>query len=127
MSRTINVMSNHISLDTKNNDTNRVHATISELFPEVERIVLFVAFEEADQDSDPNYQQIIFTADTEAIFRLDCSRDECAGGGFDFTPVVAEMVKNGDSRVHGKLACEGTLGSGGDRCALKAEYRIIVD
>ncbi len=117
-------MSEHTGLD---NDTNRAHATISELYPDVGRITLFVAIEEADAESEPNYQQIIFTAGTEAIFRLDCSRDDCAGGGFDFTPIVDEMVKNGESRVHGKLACEGTLGAVGDRCGLKAEYRIIVD
>jgi hypothetical protein len=102
-------------------------ATISELYPDVGRITLFVAFEEADSESEPNYQQIIFTAQTEAIFRLDCSREECVGGGFDFAPVVDEMVRNKESRVHGKLACEGTLGSGGHRCSLQAEYRIIVD
>jgi len=103
------------------------HASISELYPDVGRIVLFVAFEEADSESEPNYQQIIFTADTEAMFKLDCSRDECAGGGFDFAPVVAEMMRNKESRIHGKLACAGTRGSGGDHCSLKAEYRIIVD
>jgi hypothetical protein len=104
-----------------------VHASISELYPDVERIVLFVAFEEADSESEPNYQQIIFTADTEAVFRLDCSRDDCVGGGFDFAPIVDEMMRNKESRVHGKLACEGTPGARGDHCSLKAEYRLIVD
>lgn len=113
--------------DAESGDRNQAHATISELYPDVGRIILFVAFEEADAESEPNYQQIIFTAETEAIFRLDCSREACAGGGFDFTPVVDEMVKNKESRVHGKLACEGALGHGGHRCGLKAEYRIIVD
>ena len=109
------------------NDKNQAHATISELYPNLRRITLFVAFEEADSESEPNYQQIIFTADAEASFRLDCSRDTCVGGGFDFTPVVDDMVKDQESMVHGKLACEGTLGSGGDRCSLQAEYRIIID
>jgi hypothetical protein len=103
------------------------HTSISELYPDVGRIVLFVAFEEADSESEPNYQQIIFTADTEAMFKLDCSRDECVGGGFDFAPIVDEMMSSEESRVHGKLACEGSCGSGGDHCSLKAEYRIIVD
>ncbi len=103
----------------------KAHPTISDLYPDVGRIMLFVAFEEADADSEPNYQQIIFTADTEASFRLDCSQDECVGGGFDFALIVDEMVKNKESRVHGKVACEGSLGSGG--CGLKAEYRIIID
>jgi len=111
----------------KHNDNKRADATISVLYPDLRRITLFVAFEEADAESEPNYQQIIFTAETEAIFRLDCSRDACAGGGFDFTPVVDDMVKNRESMSHGKLVCEGTLGSGGDRCSLQAEYRIIID
>jgi len=109
------------------NDKLQAHDTIAELYPDLRRITLFVAFEEADAESEPNYQQIIFTAETEAIFRLDCSRDECAGGGFDFTPVVDDMVKNRQASVHGKFVCEGTLGSAGNRCTLQAEYRIIID
>jgi hypothetical protein len=112
---------------TKSAVPDKAHASLAELYPEVRRIVLFVAFEEADSESEPNYQQIIFTADTEAMFRLDCSRDECTCGGFDFAPVVDEMMRNQESRVHGKLACAGTRGSGGDHCLLLAEYRIIVD
>jgi hypothetical protein len=112
---------------TKNAVLNKAHASISELYPDVGRIVLFVAFEEADSESEPNYQQIIFTADTEAIFKLDCSRDGCVGGGFDFAPVVDEMMRNKESRVHDKLACEGNCDSGEDHCSLKAEYRLFVD
>jgi hypothetical protein len=112
--------------DTESDDKNQAQATISELYPDVGRIILFVAFEEADSESEPNYQQIIFTAETEAIFRFDCSRDACVGGGFDLTPVVDEMMNSKESLVHGKLACEGSLGSG-QRCGLQAEYRIIVD
>jgi hypothetical protein len=107
-------------------DKDLKHTTISELYPDIGRILLLAAFEEADSESEPNYQQIIFTPQTRAIFRLDCSREECLGGGFDFSEVVAEMVKNRESRVHGNLECEGTLGSGGHCCSLKAEYRIIV-
>ena len=102
------------------------HPTIAELYPEIRRITLFIAFEEADAESEPNYQQIIFTADSEAAFRLDCSRDACVGGGFDLAPIVAEMVRNQEDRVHGRLACTGTLGAGGDHCSLQAEYRIII-
>jgi hypothetical protein len=118
--------SKEAGFNTETEDKDQAQATISELYPDVGRILLFAAFEEADSESEPNYQQIIFTPKTQAIFRLDCSRDECKGGGFDFTEVVTEMVKNRESRVHGKLVCEGTLGSGGHCCSLKADYRIIV-
>jgi hypothetical protein len=121
------MISKKAGFDAEGDDGNRTHATMSDLYPDVGRVILFVAFEEADSESEPNYQQIIFTPGTEAIFRLDCSRDECVGGGFDFAPIIDEMVKNKESRVHGELACAGTLGSGEHRCSLKAEYRIIVD
>ena len=101
--------------------------TIAELYPDVGRILLFVAFEEANAESEPSYQQIIFTADAEAAFRLDCSRDACAGGGFDFAPVIDTMMKNGESREQGTLACEGIVATDGYKCGLKAEYRIIID
>jgi hypothetical protein len=98
---------------------------VSQLYPHVGRIVLFAAFEEADAECEPNYQQIIFTPDAEAAFRLACSREECSGGGFDFARIIDEMVKTGESRAHGKLACAGIVDSGS--CGLKAEYRIIID
>ena len=112
---------------TSSNNGNRTHTSISELYPDLRRVTVYIAFEEANSESEPNYQQVIFTADNEAIFRFDCSRDACVGGGFDLTPVVDHMVNNQESRAHGKLACEGALGSGEDRCSLQAEYRIMID
>lgn len=120
-------MNSKTGVGTEIYDGGMAHASLAELYPEVRRIVLFVAIEEADSESEPNYQQIIFTAGSEAAFRLDCSRDECTCGGFDFAPVIAEMMKNQESRVHGKLACAGTRDDGSDHCLLQAEYRIIVD
>ena len=102
--------------------------TLADLYPEVVRLTLFVAFEEADAEAEPNYQQIIFTADSEAAFRLDCSRDECAGGGFDYAPFIDELMRSGEQRAQGKIVCQGTLGEGTESCscALQSEYRIIV-
>ncbi|HJV37115.1 hypothetical protein [Geomonas sp.] len=118
--------------DKDNSENKSLHLegpapTLSELYPQVSRILLFVAFEVADSESEPNYQQIIFTPDAEAAFRLDCSREECLHGGFDFAPIIQEMIKRDDSRIHGRLECQGTLPPGGEACRLKAEYRIIID
>jgi hypothetical protein len=112
---------------TGNYDNIRPLTTLAELYPHVRRITLFIAFEEADSESEPNYQQIIFTAEDEANFRLDCSREACVAGGFDLAPVVDGMVKNREERVQGRLACAGTLGADGNRCLLHAEYRIVID
>lgn len=102
-------------------------ATLGGLYPDLRRITLFVAFEEADATAEPNYQQIIFTADAAADFRLDCSRDACVHGGFDFTPIIDEMVTSREAMAHGRLDCGGRLGDGGYRCSLQAEFRIIID
>lgn len=102
-------------------------ATLGGLYPDLRRITLFVAFEGADRAAEPNYQQIIFTSEAAAEFLLGCSRDACIGGGFDFAPIIAEMVASRESMSHGRLGCGGHLGSGGERCALQAEFRIIID
>lgn len=106
--------------------TSHTCPTVSVLYPGLRRITLFVAFEEADAQSEPNYQQIIFTADNEAAFRLDCSRDACRCGGFDFAPIINALIGSEESRVHGRLACEGTL-DGAEPCSLQAEYRIFIE
>ncbi len=102
---------------------------VSELYPDVTRIVLFVAFQQAAAGADANYQQIIFTPDSEAAFRLDCSRDACVDGGFDYGPFIDELIKSGESRAHGTIACEGWLVDGENRrrCSLHSEYRIVID
>lgn len=102
------------------------YALIAELYPDIERLTLYIAVEEPDAETDPSYQQIIFTPESEATFRLDCSREECVGGGFDFGPAIDEAVKKGEARTQGQLACQGTLGPIGPRCDLEAEYRIVV-
>jgi len=101
---------------------------LSELYPNITSIRLFVAFEEANAEAEPNYQQIIFTANSAAVFRLDCSREGCADGGFDYAPLIDDLVQRGEEREHSKIACEGRLGSGEERrrCSLQSEFRIIV-
>ncbi len=101
---------------------------LSDLYPNITRIILFVAFEEADAEAEPNYQQIIFTPNSDTAFRLDCSREDCVDGGFDYAPYIDELIRSGEERAHGKIACEGWLGSGEgrQRCSLQSEYRIII-
>ena len=102
--------------------------TLAEIYPNVTRLMLFVAFEEADAEAEPNYQQIIFTPGSEAVFRLDCSREDCVDGGFDYAPFIDALIRSGEERAHDTIACEGWLGSGDGRqpCSLQSEYRIVV-
>ncbi len=104
------------------------HRSLCDLYPDIERLTLFVAFEEAEAEAEPNYQQIIFTENSAAAFRLECSRAECVDGGFDYGPIIDELIRSGEQRAQGKISCQGSLGSGEGalRCALQSEYRIIV-
>ncbi len=102
--------------------------TLKDLYPDIERLTLFVAFEEADAEAEPNYQQIIFTGDSIPDFRLDCSREDCVGGGFDYAPFIDELIQGGQHMVQGKLSCQGSLDGeeGNSGCNLHSEYRIMV-
>ncbi len=104
------------------------HMRLYDLYPDIERLTLFVAFEEADAEAEPNYQQIIFTENSAATFRLECSRDECVDGGFDYGPCIDELIRSGEQLGQGKIACQGSLGRGeeGLCCALQSDYRIII-
>lgn len=42
-----------------------------------------------------------------AYFHIACMRDECVEGGFDLSPVVADMVKNRKTSIKGKVFCHG--------------------
>lgn len=101
---------------------------LSELYPQVLRLILFVAFEEADDEAEPNYQQIIFGPDSEAAFRLDCAREDCVDGGFDYAPFIDKLIASGQERSHETIACAGRLGDGADSppCSLQSEFRLIV-
>lgn len=101
---------------------------LSDLYPDIERLTLFVAFEEVDAEAEPNYQQIIFTGNSAPAFRLECLREECVDGGFDYEPFIDELIRSGEHLAHGKIACQGSLGSGsgGPCCALQSEYRILI-
>ncbi len=110
------------------NPNETVQMRLYDLYPDIERLMLFVAFEEADAEAEPNYQQIIFTENSAAAFRLECSREECVAGGFDYEPFIDELIRSSEQRAQGKIACQGSLGSGeeGLCCALQSEYRIII-
>lgn len=101
---------------------------LCDLYPDIERLTLFVAFEKADAEAEANYQQIILTENSAAAFRLGCSRAECVDGGFDYAPFIDELIRSGEHRGQGKIACQGLLGgdSEGVGCALQSEYRIVI-
>ena len=99
-----------------------------ELYPDIEKLTLYVAFEKADAEAEPNYQQIIFSSDSAAEFHLECSREGCAQGGFDFASNIQALVRSGELRAQGKIVCPGMLRRDEKQtcCSLQSEYRIVI-
>lgn len=43
-----------------------------------------------------------------AFFYVNCLSKECSDGGFDFSQVIASMIRNHREAATGKLSCEGS-------------------
>jgi hypothetical protein len=80
---------------------------ISERFPGVSRITFRMTYYQRGARSVLMTRTLNFTPADYAYFRMDCTKEECINGGFDLTPIVAELIKNGKKSVKGTLCCDG--------------------
>ena len=81
-------------------------------FPEVAGIVIKMMYHQRGlQKSFPRV--VNFFPGSYAFFRVDCLNKECIEGGFDFTQVITEMIKNRTEAAKGDINCEGDGSSSG--------------
>lgn len=80
---------------------------ISDRFPGVSKIIFRMTYYQRGARSVLMIRTINFTPADYAYFHMDCTREECTNGGFDLSPVVAGLVKDGKKSVKGKLCCDG--------------------
>lgn len=80
---------------------------VSDRFPGVSRIVFHLTYYQRGLHPVLMVRTLNFIPADYAYFHMDCMRDECKDGGFDLTPVVAGLIKNGKKTVKGKLLCDG--------------------
>jgi hypothetical protein len=70
-----------------------------------------------------------FSASAKAFFAFACPRTLCLHGGFDFDPLIVDLIAAGDTIATGTVECRGGLGrtpSEDTRCLLQLHYRIQI-
>ena len=91
-------------------------------FPEVKGIVISMIYNQRGiQKSLPRV--VNFSAESYALFRVDCLNKECVDGGFDLTPIITGMIRNRREAAAGNLSCEGD-GPSADHSTIAYEVAI---
>jgi hypothetical protein len=84
---------------------------VETLFPEVAGIVVVMTYNQ--QGLLKSFTRVInFFPGSSALFRINCLNKECVDGGYDFTQVIAGMIKNRSKTTRGNLSCEGSCPPG---------------
>jgi hypothetical protein len=103
-------------------------ATImQERFPEVEQIVLDVAFTDLGRIGTYSSQMHSFSASAKAFFAVACPRTLCLHGGFDLDSVVSAMLSARATASTDTLECRGWVDPtcpDHARCRLQMHFRV---
>jgi hypothetical protein len=108
-------------------DRERSSPKVSQLYPHVQEIRIWLRFTPHDGPPTPVDRTKIWKSDDDAFFEIECLDRECICGGFDLAPVVDEAVKNRQTDVEGRLSCEGWQDSERyrkNRCMIALDYRV---
>lgn len=80
---------------------------VSERYPGVSQIVFHMTYYQRGAHPVLMVRTMNFTPADYAYFRMDCMREDCTNGGFDLTPVVTSLIREGKKTIKGKLSCDG--------------------
>ncbi|BCB95375.1 hypothetical protein JZK55_02970 [Dissulfurispira thermophila] len=80
---------------------------VSERFPYVSDIIIHMTYYQKGPNPVLMLRTVNVFPSSYAYFKMDCMIKDCDGGGFDLTPVIAEMVKTHKKVKKGSLVCHG--------------------
>jgi hypothetical protein len=103
--------------------------SLRERIPQVEQIVLEMAFTDLQEFGTYSAQKRSFSPSAKACFAIACPRTLCLDGGFDLDTVVGTMLARGATTAAGTLECQGRITSTHPehaRCLLQLHYRFEV-
>jgi len=103
---------------------------IRKVYPDVERIVIDLSFQDFDEKCNPSPKQLIFTPESKAFFEIECPFLECVLGGFDFSSDVRRCIESKTNSISGESKCHGWQDReriNKHRCLLKAHFTISVN
>jgi len=80
---------------------------VSDRFPQVTGIVIQMTYYRKGSNPVLMLRTVNVFPTGYAYFNMDCMISGCTDGGFDLTPVIAEMVKKRQRLRKGTLVCSG--------------------
>lgn len=83
-------------------------ASLAETFPELKSLTLESGY--FNPQGGTRNREIKFQPNLErakSIFLVDCVNQECVGGDFDLSEVLARAVADGETTVTGEMCCQG--------------------
>ena len=80
---------------------------VSDLYPEVSSMVIQMTYFRKGSNPILMLRTVNIFPTGYAYFNMDCMINGCAGGGFDLSPVIKEMVKKHSKLKKGTLDCKG--------------------
>jgi hypothetical protein len=80
---------------------------VSERFPDVSSIVVHMTYYNKGINPVQMVRVINLFPTAYAYFKMECLIKGCIDGGFDFTSVIKNMIKNHKKLGKGKLVCKG--------------------
>ncbi len=94
---------------------------VSEVFPKVAEIAISMMYSQTGV-LEPLSRTVNFFPGSFAVFRVNCLCSDCVEGGFNFTKIISNMVKNRKTTAKGKLGCDSCSAP---EC-LDVEYTITI-
>lgn len=98
---------------------------VSERFPRVDSILVNMTYYQKGINPVLMVRTINVLPTTYAYFNMECMIRDCAGGGFDLTPIISKMVKSLKKSGKGRLVCRGK-GDGLSSDHASIEYEINI-
>jgi hypothetical protein len=103
--------------------------SLRERFPQVEQLVVDMAFTDVKEMGRYSAQMRSFSASAKAFFAIACPRTLCLDGGFDLDSIVLDLLGTCGTTSMGTLECRGWVDPTRPehaRCRLQMHYRIQV-
>jgi len=85
---------------------------VSEHYPKVSSLVINMTYYRKGENPVVMVRTVNYSPGGSAYFKMECATKDCVGGGFDLTPVIAEMVEGRRGSKKGRLLCVGSLSPG---------------
>lgn len=100
---------------------------LREKYPEVTGLVIKMSFKDYDERSNHKPEQMEFSQESKAFFKIACPYYECVSGGFDFSSAIDELVTSHLDKLDGTITCQGWQDKeriNKNQCFLKLDYTI---